>query len=121
MEVKMGCDLFRGILFLALQRKIDMGEMLKFPLTPVRLCLAHIDGSMQKTPKSSVFKELETRAISEAPSNIDNLVIDGMFFLRLLKELPETFGLLAKSILKKVYAVSNAHRIDLIFDNLAIY
>ena len=112
----MARNLFGSILLLALQRKIDMGEMLKFPLTPVRLCLAHIDGSMQKTPKSSVFKELETRVISEAPSNIDNLVIDGMCFLRLLKELPETFGLLVKSILKKLCAVSNAHRIDLIFD-----
>ena len=48
------------ILFLALQQKIDMGQMLKFPLTPVPLCLAHIDGSMQKTPKSSLLKELGT-------------------------------------------------------------
>ena len=77
-------------------------------MTPVPLCLAHIDGSMQETPKSSLLKELETQVISEAPSNIDTLVIDGMFFLRLLKELPEKFGLLAKSVLKKVCAVSNA-------------
>ena len=75
-----------------------MGEMLKFPLTPVPLCLAHIDRWMQETPKSSLLKELETRVIFKAPSNIDTLVIDGMFFLRLLKELPETFDLLAKSI-----------------------
>ena len=108
-------NLFGSILFLALQRKIDRGEMLKFSLTPVPLCLAHIDGSMQKTPKSSLFKELETRVISEAPSNVNTLVIDGMFFLWLLKELSGAFGLLAKSILKKVRAVSNAHRIDLIF------
>ena len=47
--------------------------------------------------------------------NIDNLAIDGTFFLQLLKELPETFGLLSKSILKKVCALSVAHRIDLIF------
>ena len=53
---------------------------------------------MQETPKSSLLKELETRVIFEAHSNIDTLVIDGMFFLRLLKELPETFDLLAKSI-----------------------
>ena len=39
-----------------------------------------------------------------------------MLFLRLLKELPETFGLLAKSILKKLCAVSNSYRIVLIFD-----
>ena len=93
-----------------------MGEMLKFPLTPVPICLAHIDRSMQKTPKSSLLKELETQVMSETSSNIDSLVIDDMFFLRLLKELPETFGRLAKSILKEVCAVSNAHRIDLIFD-----
>ena len=116
MKVKMERDLFGSILFFALQRNIDMGEMLKFPLTPVPICLAHIDGSMQKTPKSSLLKELETQVISETSSNIDSLVIDDMFFLRLLKELPETFGLLAKSILKEVCAVSNAHRIDLIFD-----
>ena len=93
-----------------------MGKMLKFPLTPVLLCLAHIDGSMQKTPKSSLLKGLEIRVISEASFNVDNLVIGGMFFMRLLKELQETSGLLAKSILKKVCAVSDAHRIDLIFD-----
>ena len=85
-------------------------------MTPVPLCLAHIDGSMQETPKSSLLKELETQVISEAPSNNDTLVIDGMFFLRLLKELPEKFDLLAKSVLKKVCAVSNAYRMDLIFD-----
>ena len=72
-------DLFRSILFLAFQRKIDMGEMLKFPLTPVPVCLAHIDGSMQKTPKSSLLKELETRVISEALSNTDTFVINGDF------------------------------------------
>ena len=46
MKVKIEYDLFGSILFLALQRKIDMGEMLKFPLTPVPLCLVYIDGSM---------------------------------------------------------------------------
>ena len=37
---------FEMILFHALQRKIDIGETLKLPLTPVPLSLAHIDGSM---------------------------------------------------------------------------
>ena len=119
MEVKMEHDLFGSILFLALQWKIDMGEILKFPLTPVPLCLAHIDGSIQET-KTSLLKELETRVISEAPFNTDTLVTDGMLFLRRLKELPETFGLPANSILKKVCAVSNDHRIDLIFDKTVL-
>ena len=55
-----------------------MGEMLEFSLTPVPLCLLDIDGSMQKTPKTSLLKELETRVITEAPSNIDTLVNDDM-------------------------------------------
>ena len=46
MKVKIAYDLLGSILFLPLQRKINMGEMLKFPLTPVPLCLVHIDGSM---------------------------------------------------------------------------
>ena len=46
MKVKIEHDLFGSILFLALQRKIDTDEMLKFPLIPVHLCLVHIDGSM---------------------------------------------------------------------------
>ena len=51
MEVKIERDLFGSILFLPLQRKIDIGERLHLPLTPIPLCLAHINGSMQKTPK----------------------------------------------------------------------
>ena len=100
MEVKMEHDLFESILLLALQQKISMGETLQVTLTPVPLCLAHIDGSMLKTPKTLLIKKQETWVISEAPSNIDNLVIDGIFFQRLFQELPETFRLLAKSILK---------------------
>ena len=100
MEVKMEHDLFESILLLALQQKIGMGETLQVTLTPVPLCLAPIDGSMLKTPKTLLIKKQETGVISEAPSNIDNLVIDGIFFQRLFQELPETFCLLAKSILK---------------------
>ena len=100
MEVKMEHDLFESILLLALQQKIGMGETLQVTLTPVPLCLAPIDGSMLKTPKTLLIKKQETGVISEAPSNIDNLVIDGIFFHRLFQELPETFCLLAKSILK---------------------
>ena len=37
MAVEMVRDLFGSILFLALQRKIDMAEVLSFPLTPTPL------------------------------------------------------------------------------------
>ena len=47
-------DLFGSILYLSLQRKIDMAEVLTYPLTPVPLALSHVDGTMLKTEKSSI-------------------------------------------------------------------
>ena len=92
MEVKMEHDLFESILLLALQQKIGMGETLQVTLTPVPLCLAPIDGSMLKTPKTLLIKKQETGVISEAPSNIDNLVIDGIFFQQLFKNYQKPFA-----------------------------
>ena len=109
-------DLNPSILFVTLKRKTDMVEVLKFHLTPVSLSQTHIDGWMQKTTRISLLKELETRVISGDISNIDTLVTDGTFLLGLLKERPGTFALLAMPILEKVYGVSNADRIYLIFD-----
>ena len=34
-----------------MQRKIDVAEVLKYPLTPVLLCLSHVDGSFNSTLK----------------------------------------------------------------------
>lgn len=56
--------------------KIHMGEPVKFLLTQFCLCQGHIDGSMQQTTENQWLKEQETRAASEAPSNIGTFVID---------------------------------------------
>ena len=60
MAVEMVRDLFGSILFLAVQRKIDMAEVLSFPVTPTALSLSHADRTMLKTQKSKLqdpFKE----------------------------------------------------------------
>ena len=85
-------DLFGSILYLSLQTKIDMGEVLKYPLTPVPLSLCHVDGSMQKSPKAALMKHLETKVVSQPPLSIDVTIIDAMFFLHLYQNLPATFG-----------------------------
>ena len=41
--------------FLWLQRKIGMTELFKYPLMSIPLSIAHIDGTIQKTPKSSLL------------------------------------------------------------------
>ena len=51
MAFEMVQDLFGSILFLALQRKIYMAEVLSFPLAPKPLSLSYAHGTMLKTKK----------------------------------------------------------------------
>ena len=100
-EVKMERDLFGQIFMYSLQNKIDMGELLKYPLNPVplTLSLSHIDGSMLKSPKAALLREIESRIVSAAPTRIDSVIIDVFFFLHLKQNLPESFGGVSKDIL----------------------
>ena len=52
-------DLFGSILNISLEKKIDMGEVLSYPLTSIPLSLSHADGSIHKTPKSAILIHLE--------------------------------------------------------------
>ena len=69
-------DLFGSILCLSLEKKVDMAEILKYPLTPFPLALSHTDGTMQKTPKSALMKHLENKVESTAPDTIDVTIVD---------------------------------------------
>ena len=81
--VAMVRHLFSSVLFLSLQRKVDMAEVFCYPLTPVPLSLCHTDGTILNSPKAKLLTELESRVKSEAPTKIDATVVDGMFFLHL--------------------------------------
>ena len=61
-----------------------MEQILRYPLTPVPLSMSHVDGTMQKTPKSKLIQELEKRVASNPHINVDMTIIDGMFFCHLL-------------------------------------
>ena len=72
-------DLFESILSLSFQKKIGM---LRISLTSaVCFSFAHIDGLVQLTPKCSQLKDQKTGVIDESPSNINTLLIDGMYSL----------------------------------------
>ena len=60
---------------------------------------------MYKTDKSVLLKCLENQVIDvdhELPFHIDLTVIDGFFFLYLLRDVPLTFGNISKQILQAV-------------------
>ena len=88
-EVGIARDVFGNTLYLALEKKVDMEEVLKYPLTPVPLSLCHIDGSMLKSSKSKLMNRLEKQVDNNCPSCIDSTIIDDMFFLHLQKNMPE--------------------------------
>ena len=96
------CDLFGSLLCLSLQEKIDMAEVLSYPLTPFPLSLSYSDGSMLSSPKSNLMKYLETFAVSETPEVVHETIIDAMFFLRLHVNLRNTFEALARYILGRI-------------------
>ena len=73
-------DLSGRILLMSLQHQIDVGELFKFPLTPVPLSLCHVDGSMLKTHKLKLMRELEQRIFTTDPGHADVTIVNGMFF-----------------------------------------
>ena len=104
MAVEIVRDLFESILFLALQGKTDMADVLSFLLTPTPLSLSHADGTLLKTQKSKLMEELESRIFSEIPNHVDVTIIDAMFFLYLWKDPPATFVTIANFLLIKAFA-----------------
>jgi len=66
------------------------------------MVLAHIDGSMNKTDKSTVLKNIEKRVNTVTPVTVDACVVDGMFLVRSLSNLLAAFGGVARVILEKL-------------------
>ena len=108
-------DLFGRLLYLAVNNAVDLNLVFRYPLTPIPLCLGHVDGSMNKTDKAKLMHKLEERVQSSAPEYIDACAIDAMFFIQTLVNVPATFGEIAKLILTKITA--STKRIDFVCDS----
>ena len=116
-EVRMERDLFGSILFLTLQRKIDMGEVFKYPLPSIPLSLCHVDGTLQKTQKSKILADLEGFIVHTEPITINVIIVDAMFFLHLINDPPTTFGDISKFILRRI-CMLECDQIHLVFDKV---
>ena len=98
-EIQGICDLLGRLLYLATMSNIDLKLVFIFPLTPVPLSLGHVDGSMNKTEKSKLQDHLKLKCDVTPPSHIDLCIVDAMFLIHTLMELPSTYGGLAEMIL----------------------
>ena len=62
-------DLFGSILHLALQGKIDMIQVIKYPLTPVPLSQCNVDGSMPSAAKpTQAYSYQQYKGVSTSPN-----------------------------------------------------
>ena len=87
-------DLFGSILYLALQIKINMEDVLTYPLTATPLSLCHIDGKMYKATKNTSMKELEKSSVSNNTERIQVAIVKELALLIcFLKFLVNTNGI----------------------------
>ena len=108
-------DLFGRLLYLAVTNDVDLAVVFSYPLTPVPLTLAHVDGSMNKTNKSKLMHKLEEKVETSQPSSYDACAVDAMFLVRSLVNVPATFGEIAMVLLTRLLAF--AKRVDFVCDS----
>ena len=114
-ELKVTRDLFGRLVYLSITNNLDIKKVFEFPLTSVPLSLAHVDGSLNKTDKSKLIQRIERDVVSTDPVDpIDITLVDGMFLLHSLQNLPGTFGEIASLILLILCRLST--RVDMICD-----
>ena len=66
--------------------------------------MLYIDSKMGKTTKITLRKKLEKSSVLNNPEMVDVVIVEGIFFLDLLPDLPETIGLISRSILRKLFS-----------------
>ena len=83
--LKSSKDLFGKIAIIAQKRSVDR-SLFNYPLVPLPLALAEMDGTLKKTAKSVLHNKLDRGmvTIDELPSNYC-MIIDGMAAVRQLK------------------------------------
>lgn len=91
--------MFGRLLYLSTITDIDLKMVLAYPLTPVPMTLAHVDGTMITTDKAKLFAKFGARINTDAPRNNDVCIVDRIFLIQSLVDLLPTFGGVAKLIM----------------------
>ena len=87
-------DIWGCLVYLAAVQNLELEHVMSYPMTMAPTSLAHIDGAMNRTDKSSLMRKLEKSHKSEIldKQNVNVCLIDFIYFLRMLPpQLPATF------------------------------
>ena len=69
-------DLFGRLLYLAVNKGLNLDLVFRYPLTPIPLYLGHVNGFINKTDKA----KLEERVQSRVPEEIDACALEAFFY-----------------------------------------
>jgi len=117
-ELQCTRDLFGRLLCIGTEHNLELDKVFAYPLTAVPLSLAHVDGSINKTDKAKLLHKIEDMIDSTNPdSTIDITIVDAMFLLHTLQNLPTTYGEIARLLMTKLCDFSK--RVDRVFDTYA--
>ena len=97
--------LFSRFLFFATLRKLDMREVFQYPLGPVAWSLAHNDGSMRHTNKSTFGLSLQNRVPAVLPPQDAVVIVDLMPILWKLNADGLTFFQMSEQLFKRILAI----------------
>ncbi|KAI8521965.1 hypothetical protein Bbelb_017190 [Branchiostoma belcheri] len=111
-------NLFRQIILISESRQLRIQDVLAHPLGPLPWPLANPDGTLRKTNKASLARELESRVLpaEEIPAP-STCLIDGMSIIQKINGNGITFTGIANATMAMVLKEGlNSHRIDVVFD-----
>ena len=115
MELTGRRDLLGRLLYLSAMSDLDLQKVFEYPLMPVSLSLANIDGAMHNTSKSNLARKIEDSVHSSTgPEDINVVMVDAIFFFRTQTERHSTYGEVARCLLSKL--VQMAPLVQLICD-----
>ena len=119
-EVVLKADhkLFGHMVLVAANRNLDMQQVLKHPLGPLPWALANPDGTMRKTNKAVLARNLEKRVTpADTIPSPRACLIDGMTILYKMNAKLKTYGDLASRALDSALHIGGeSSRIDVVFD-----
>ena len=116
--LKAGRNLFSQMILVAEIRSVNMEDVVSRPLGPLLGALANADGSLRKTYKAALARELEKNVSpAEAIPIQSTCIIDGMGMVQRLNGNNKTFAQVAESVLSMVlYVGGHSGRVDVVFD-----
>ena len=117
--VKASRTIITRILIASRVRNISLQSVLKYNLSGVPLAIANENGTLMKTDKSKLGAALRAMTDNIEDIHAEVVILDAMAILQQQVYLPNTFGELAKKLLRQIIAVARAcrsERVDFVAD-----